>query len=462
MSRLISVLILPISFICFASNTSPLHAADADHYVVIVSIDGLAAYLLDDPQAPIPTIRKLAREGAVVTKGMKVSNPAVTWPNHTSLVTGVRPEKHGVLANGMLVRGSENVAVFVDPKKTKTELVRGTTLFDAAHAVGLKTGDINWPCTRSATTLDDSFPDSPDSILHSTPRFIKELVAEGFLTDETDASFRANSVPGRDVIWTDAACHLIRKRMPNLLLVHLLNVDATHHSLGAQSPAGYTANAFADACLARIVQALDEAGVREQTTLLVVADHGFTKTPQALRPNVLLRQAELLTVGATGKITDARVNVVPEGGIGLVYCNAPGELENDRQRVKAMFMGLEGVADVLEPEAFAEHGMPHPREYNQAPDLILVAKDGYGVSGSVEGETFVTTQQEGRVSLGSHGFVSTNPKMNAICVLSGRGVRQGAKIDTAENISIAPTVARLLGLSDFPADGKPLEALLSQ
>ena len=127
-----------------------------------------------------------------------------------------------------------------------------------------------------------------------------------------------------------------------------------------------------------------------------------------------------------------------------------------------MFMGLEGVADVLEPEAFSQHGLPHPREYTQAPDLVLVAKDGYGVSGSAEGETFVTTQQEGRVSLGSHGFLSTNPKMNAICVLAGRGIRQGAKIETTENTSIAPTVAKLLGLNDFQTDGKPLDALLAE
>lgn len=462
MSHLIRLLMCMLVILACAIFTSPSMAAENDHHVVVVCIDGLAAYLLDDPLAPIPTIRKLARGGAVVTQGMQVANPSVTWPNHTTLVTGVKPDKHGVLANGMLVRGAENVAVFVDPQKTKDELVRVTTLFDVAHAAGLKTGEVNWPCTRGAKTLDDSFPDSPDSISHSTPSFIKELVAEGTLIDETDASFRANSVAGRDIIWTDAACYLIKHRMPNLLLVHLLNVDATHHALGPQSPGGYTANAFADACLARMVQAIDAAGLREKTTLLVVADHGFTRTPQAIRPNVLLRQAGLLTVGATGKVTDARVNVVPEGGIGLVYCNAPGELENDRQQVKAMFMGLEGVADVLEPDAFAEHGLPHPREYNQSPDLIIVAKDGYGVSGSAEGETFVATQQEGRVSLGSHGFVSSNPKMNAICVLSGRGVRPGAKVETTENTSVAPTVAKLLGLSDFPTDGKPLDELLAE
>ncbi|MCA9068559.1 MAG: alkaline phosphatase family protein [Planctomycetaceae bacterium] len=70
---------------------SPIQAADADRHVVVVSLDGLAAYLVEDPKVPLPTIRQLARKGCIADGGMKVSNPSVTWPNHTTLVTGVSP-----------------------------------------------------------------------------------------------------------------------------------------------------------------------------------------------------------------------------------------------------------------------------------------------------------------------------------------------------------------------------------
>jgi predicted AlkP superfamily pyrophosphatase or phosphodiesterase len=369
------------------------NSADRDRHVVVVSIDGLAAYLLEDPKAPLPTIRKLAKEGTVAEGGMRVSNPSVTWPNHTSLITGVRPEKHGVLANGVLVRGAADVPVYVDPKRDQRDLVRVPTLLDAAHAAGLTTADVNWPCTRGCQSLDDSFPDVPEAVLHTTPRFRTELIAQGLLADETNASFNANSVAGRDLIWTEAACHLIRQRKPNLLLVHLLNVDATHHSLGAQTPAGYTANGYADMCLSRIVDVLEDAGIREKTTLIVLADHGFTRTPKAIRPNVLLREKGLLKVSA-GKLQDARIHVIPEGGIGLVYCTNPGTADEDRRQVKEMFTGQEGVAEVLLPEQFAEHGLPHPREYSQAPDAVLVARDGYAVSGSVAGASYVAEKTD--------------------------------------------------------------------
>lgn len=454
-SRLASVA-LGVAVLALAFGVSPAQAADADRHVVMVSIDGLAAFLLDDRKAPLPTIRRLAKAGSVAQGGMRVSNPSVTWPNHTSLITGVRPEKHGVLANGVLVRGAIDVPVYVDAKRDQRDLVRMPTLIDAAHAAGLTTGEINWPCTRGSTSLDDSFPDVPDAIVHMTPRLRTELIAKGLLVDETQASFAANSVAGRDLIWTEAACHLIRERKPNLLLVHLLNVDATHHALGAQSQAGYTANGYADMCLARILEALDDAGIREKTTLIVVSDHGFTLTPKALRPNVLLRQEGLLKVTG-GKIQDAQVHVIPEGGIGLVYCTNPGEAAAQRERVKKLFTGQEGVAEVLLPEQFAEYGLPHPREYNPAPDAVLVAKDGFAVSATVEGETFVTTNTEARTSLGSHGFISTLEKMNALCVLSGHGIRPGEQLADVENIDIAPTIAALLGLSDYSADGKALK-----
>jgi predicted AlkP superfamily pyrophosphatase or phosphodiesterase len=434
-------------------------AAERDRHVIVVSLDGLAAYLVDDPKAPLPTIRALARSGTIVEGGMKVSNPSVTWPNHTTLVTGVRPEKHGVLANGVLVRGGIGSPTKVDPKRDQQDLVRVPTIVDLAHAAGLTTGEINWPCTRGSKSFDDSFPDVPDNLLHTTPRLRAELVAQGLLTDETDAAFKENSSVGRDLVWTEAACHLIRERKPNLLLVHLLNVDGTHHTLGAQTAAGYTANAYADMCLSRIVGAIDEAGIRDQTTLIVLSDHGFTSTPKALRPNVLLRQKELLKEAA-GKLTEARVHVIPEGGIGLVYCTNPGEAEADRQRVKELFTGQEGIADVVLPDRFAEYGLPQPREYEQAPDAVLVAKDGYAISGSVEGETFVTSNTEAKTALGSHGFISTSKKMNALCVLSGKGIRRGGKLEHVENIDVAPTIAKLLGIEGLSADGKPLAGAL--
>ena len=71
--------------------------------VVVISLDGFPAYALEDPRLPIPTLRELAREGAAAT-AMQPINPTVTWPNHTTMVTGVDASHHHVLFNGLLTR----------------------------------------------------------------------------------------------------------------------------------------------------------------------------------------------------------------------------------------------------------------------------------------------------------------------------------------------------------------------
>ena len=70
--------------------------------VVVISLDGFPAYALDHPRLPIPTLRRLAREGAVASS-MRPVNPTVTWPNHTAIVTGVEPSEHHLLYNGLLL-----------------------------------------------------------------------------------------------------------------------------------------------------------------------------------------------------------------------------------------------------------------------------------------------------------------------------------------------------------------------
>ncbi len=455
------LLVLACGLALFLSSAPSSSAAPPDRHVVVISIDGFPAYLLNDPKLPLPTIRGLAAAG-VAAEGMRVSNPSVTWPNHTSLVTGVRPEKHGVLFNGVLVRSGPEAPVTLGAKRDKADLVRVPTLYDRLHEAGYSTAEINWPCTRGSENLDDSFPDVPENVRHSSPRLRSELAAAGILADETDASFNTLSTVGRDDVWTSAACHVIRQRKPHLLLLHLLNVDATHHAEGPQSPPGYTAVAYADCCVARVLAALDEAGIRDRTTVFIVADHGFSIAKKALKPNVLLRQAGLLTTSRPGKIDAARAQSFPEGGIGMVYLTDPAERKAELERVRQLFEGREGIAEVLLPEQFAAHGLPHPREYEQMADLVLVGQDGYAFSGSADGEQFVVPQSAGGISLGNHGFIATNPKMNAVFVASGAGIERGAKLGLIDNIDVAPTVARLLG-SDLPdADGRVLSEIVEK
>src|SRR5204862_5404478 len=105
---------------------------------IILSIDGFAAFYWRDPQARLPTLRRLAARG-VVAAGMEAVFPSTTWPTHVSLVTGVRPSLHGVVGNHVLNRATGRAEDLTgDPIYDAAELIRVPTFYDRAHAAGLR------------------------------------------------------------------------------------------------------------------------------------------------------------------------------------------------------------------------------------------------------------------------------------------------------------------------------------
>jgi predicted AlkP superfamily pyrophosphatase or phosphodiesterase len=178
--------------------------------------------------------------------------------------------------------------------------------------------------------------------------------------------------------------------------------------------------------------------------------------PKTLQPNVVLRQAGLLTVDSN-QISTARVHVYPEGGIGMVYFTVPESAEADRKKTIELFREREEIAQILTPQDFPKYGLPRPTEYPAMADLILVAKDGYGFGAAATGDEFVIKSE---TTVGTHGFPSTNPKMNATFIASGNGIRRGANIGIVENIDVAPTIAKLLSVPLPNVDGKILTSVL--
>ena len=435
--------------------------ASTNEHVVLITIDGGAAYYLEDAAAPLPTLRQLAAQGASAA-GMTVANPAITWPNHTTLITGVYPEKHSVLFNGVLSRTPGGLAVSIDAKRDKADLVAVPTLCDYLHQKGYRTAGVNWPCTRNSGTLDDDLPDTPESLSYTTPRLLQELIDARILATTNNAAFSGLSAAGRDQAWAAAALHLIQTRKPNLLIYHMLVTDTLQHRYGPRSPAAYAALGMADAQVREVWRALGEAGIRERTTLFIVADHGFELSTNIIHPNVLLRKHGLLETNAASGNTPllkARVQTVAEGGTALVYFNNPETREIDRAHALKLFRELEGIAGILEPKEFPALGLPDPEKNAQMADLILVAKPNHGFSNISSGNEAITAVTLAAGNLGNHGYLASNPNMNALFVAVGRGIKRGVKIGLIDNRSVAPTIAHLLG-EKFSADAKVLTEIL--
>ena len=448
-----TILFLLLLFISLpAINSAPRQSVGATPgHVVIISLDGFPGWALDDPYLPVPTLRRLAAQGAVA-KGMKAVNPTVTWPNHTSMVTGVTPAKHGVLFNGILMR-EPGLPPRVEPWRDKAEMVKVPTLYDAAHQRGLTTAQVDWVAIQNATTVTWEFAERPNP----ASQIPRELVSAGILSPADLESFHTRNIAWRDHIWTLAAVQILREHRPNLLLFHLLNLDSAHHRYGPRTPAGLNTMALLDTQVAAIVETLAETGLAPQTSLFIVSDHGFKAVKRQIRPNAAFAKAGLLQV-QQGKVTRADVYSVPEGGTALVYVTVPDSSGTLLRRAEDALTGLEGVESVVDPAEFSRHGLPQPEQNPQMGALLLTAKDGYSFSADPNEPTVVDAPPG---SLGSHGYLATDPDLRSLFIASGRGIRQGVKLESVDVLDLAPTMARLLGFEMTAVDGRVLSEILT-
>jgi predicted AlkP superfamily pyrophosphatase or phosphodiesterase len=448
MTVLVQRKVLAIAFAALltAAATALLYAQSASRHVVIISLDGFPAWALDDPYLPVPTLRRLAVRGAIA-RGMRPANPTVTWPNHTTMVTGVTPATHGVLFNGLLIR-EPGVPPRIEPWRDKLELVRVKTLYDLAHERGMTTAEVDWVAIQNASTITWSFAERPD------PKTVipRELVAAGVLSQAELESFATRNIVWRDQIWTSAAAHIFVKHRPNLLLFHLLNLDSTQHRYGPRTHAAMTTMAHLDAQVATILDAIEKSGLGPQTTVFVVSDHGFKLVKRQIRLNVALAAAGLITI-QDGKVARADAYVVPEGGTALVYVTVPDQSGEILARARRAIAGVEGVDAVLEPADYTKNGLPMPTDNQQMGALFVTAKEGYSFTAPAT-EPVVVDASEG--SLGAHGYIASDPDLQALFIASGAGIKGGTRLDEIGTIDLGPTAAHVLGITLPGAEGRVL------
>jgi predicted AlkP superfamily pyrophosphatase or phosphodiesterase len=428
--------------------------ASDGNYVIIMTLDGFPGWALDDPYLPVPNLRRLAANGALAA-GMRPVNPTVTWPNHTSLVTGVTPAKHGVLFNGTLVRDA-GVPPRVEPWREKKDMVRVPTLYDVVHDRGMTAAQVDWVAILNASSIDWEFPERAERP-ETKPVITREMVTAGTISQQDVDGFGNQNIVWRDEVWTDAAVHILRTHRPNLLLFHLLALDSIQHRYGPKTPAAMVTMARLDSQVGRVVKAIDDAGMTANTTLFVVSDHGFKAVHKQVLPNVALRDAGLITVEG-GKITATKAYVVSEGGSAFVYVTAPDPEGDLLHRALQAISGIEGIERVIEATEYGSLGLPQPSSDPQVGALMLAAKSGYAFAAGATGEKTVADASEG--SLGTHGYISSDEEIQALFIASGRGIKPGVKLPSVNNVDVAPTAASLLGVDLKNLDGRVLTEIL--
>ena len=243
-----------------------LGSLQAKQPLVIVSVDGLDNRYLanaDRMGLKIPNIRRLMREGQT-SAGVIGAVPTITWPSHTTIITGADPVAHGIAGNWR-PPGEK----FLDYSQ-----IRVPTLLGAAHDAGLKIATINWPVTVGAP-VDWNIPEyfqrrrggamDTQSVESKTrPADLFERISAeypSFAQEWMDDRTRTLSV-----VW------ILQHLHPDLLLLHLVDLDSEQHDNAPFSREAKAILELTDERIGQIVKAMPPG-----SAFALVSDHGFER-----------------------------------------------------------------------------------------------------------------------------------------------------------------------------------------
>ena len=417
--------------------------------LVIISVDGLRPDYItaaDQYGARVPELRRFLKEGTYAD-GVTGVVPTVTYPSHTTLVTGVWPAKHGILGNAVFDPLGKNYQGWY----WYAEDIRVPTLWDAAAAAGRATASIQWPVTVGAKITWDvpeywraGTPDDAKLLRAvATPGLLAEgKAAVGEYRGGIDTSAEGDEVRGKYAVW------ILQSKHPGLLTLHLTALDHMEHETQPFSPESIAVLQRLDAVIGKVRAAAEELAPG-RAFLAVVSDHGFVSYDQQLNLFPAFREAKLISADEKGNVTDWKAMPWVTGGSAAIVLKDPKD-EAALAQVRALLAKLaadpaNGIDRVLEAEELHNRG-----GYPNA-SFFVSLKPGWRTGSSLTGPV-VSKIKPG----GTHGELPDLPDLRASFFLVGPGVPPGKDLGLMDMRDVAPTLAKEAGLSLPSADGKAL------
>jgi len=363
---------------------------------ILISIDGFRPDYLD--RGVTPVLSALAAEGA---RGvMRPSFPSKTFPNHYALVTGLRPDRNGIVENTM-----EDPAIpGVTFKMSNAQAVQdarwwdqGEPIWVAAERAGIVSATMFWPGSEAP-------------IRGVRPRHWRPF----------DQSVPPDARVDQVLAWLD----LPPAERPRLVTLYFDDVDTAGHEFGPDSAEVNAAAAKVDAALGRLQVGLKARGLAANQ--LIVADHGMA----AVAPERRIFIDDLLPKDAYR---------APTLGAFATVRPAPGR----EAEVEAVLL-----APRPHLQCWRKAQVPARHHYGRnprVPPIVCLPETGWSLS--------TRDYKPARPERGAHGFDPASPEMAAVFVASGPDIRRGVVLPTFDNVSVYPLLARLVGVRPAANDG---------
>ncbi|KAF1695900.1 alkaline phosphatase family protein [Pseudoxanthomonas daejeonensis] len=405
--RLASLVLLLSLSACAASPHRPRSpvpvAASEPALLLLVSIDGLRADALG--RGDTPHLDRLAA-GGVRAQWMRPSYPVLTFPNHYTLVTGLRPDHHGIVHNSMKDAQLGRFIVADQDAGRVPGWWQGVPLWTSAEQAGIATGVWAWPGASAPR----------DGLL---PRYWHAFDAA------VPLDTRVDEIAG----WLQAA----DGPRPGLVAVYLENVDGAGHDHGPAAPETHAAIRAVDAALGALLARLDAAGLSDRTNVVVVSDHGMAEVPDghyiAVEDMASMEEAEVVSIGQV-------IGLIPRTG--------------HEAAVESRLVGRHPHY-----QCWDRAGIPKRLQYGshpRIPPILCQMDEGWN---ALPRTILDRRDANGSHDRGAHGYDPDLLAMRAVFIAHGPAFREGAVLAPFDNVDVYPLLARLLGITAQPNDGDP-------
>ncbi|GLB49633.1 alkaline phosphatase family protein [Neptunitalea lumnitzerae] len=416
----------------FASAT----AQEVKH-VVLISVDGFRSDFYKEEKWPTANMKMLAEKG-VSAEHVRTIFPSVTYPSHTTLSTGVFPAEHGVYYNTYVGENGQPKGWIYN-----FDQVKAKTIWQYAKEQGLTTASVSWPVTVNNPYIDYnipeiwSFEDGSDrrgaTAEYANPKGLYDEVTKNVTGAMEKGAFNLSSYRMDENLGRMAA-YILEKYKPNLLTIHLPNTDGAQHKSGRESEEVHRAISGADHAISNIYDALQRAGILDNTAIIITGDHGFVTTHTCISPNLWLKANNLFD----------KAFFFSTGGSAFLH------LRNKKDKTT-----LAKVKRMLDELPYAQKQMfkiideqtMRIMKSDPTVDLAISAMEGYSFDNANEGNLLKSKTG------GKHGYFPDFEHIYTGFIGSGAGFKKGVTIPMIHLEDITPIIAELLKLDIRNVDG---------
>ncbi|MDR2221842.1 MAG: ectonucleotide pyrophosphatase/phosphodiesterase [Flavobacteriaceae bacterium] len=440
----------------FCSLNCVVYAKEKTPHVVLITIDGFRPAFYLEEQWGMHTVRELMHKG-VAAKAVRPIFPSVTYPDHTTIITGELPVKHGIVYNNKFDPANGSIDWYWD-----YSAIAVPTLFDVVKQKQMTSANVIWPVTVNAP-IDYNIPDIWDpkkgydrrsiTALYTTPySFWHEVQNEATGTLKAEDWAMTNEELVMDENIARMGSHMIQKYQPNLLTLHFPCTDHYEHQEGLDSPLVRASVAGADRAIKTIIEALDRSELKDNYVIIITGDHGFEKITHRLQPNIWLKEAGLLMDERT---MDWKALFHTQGGSAFLRVQGKDRvktIEKVKQLLEKQPQEIRSRYRILSKEELQQLGADPEAE------LALTGLEHTTFGGGIKGEVLSKLPKEG----GAHGFLNTDSSMQTGFVAFGKGIKQGVVIDQMQLTHLTPLISELMQLDFKPLPNEMKVQLLKE